>query len=168
MNGRSLSTIAATVVAAVIVTSALASCGGQSGGSAGSGARVRLTGTTLSGASFDLASYRGRPVVINFFAQWCPACNEEAPDLAAFARAHPEVAFVGVDVNDKVAGGRAFVRKYGISFAVVSDPKGAIASSYGVVGIPTTFFVDRNGVERALTVGASTREGFEEKLKKVS
>ena len=168
MNGRSLSTTAVTVLAAVIVASALASCGGQSGAPAGSNARLRLAGTTLSGASFDLASYRGRPVVINFFAQWCPACNEEAPDVAAFARAHPNVAFVGVDVNDKVAGGKAFVRKYGIAFTVVSDSKGAIASSYGVVGIPTTFFVDRYGVERAVTVGASTREGFEEKLKKVS
>jgi len=168
MNCKSPSMIAATVLATFIVALALTSCGGTPGASAGSSVQLRLTGTTLTGASFDLADYRGRPVVINFFAQWCPACNQEAPDLAAFARAHPDVAFVGVDVNDKVVGGKAFVRKYGISFVVVSDPKGAIASSYGVVGIPTTFFVDRNGVARALTVGASTREGFEEKLKKVS
>lgn len=160
--------IAAAFVAVVLVL-ALAGHNGTSptSSSGGRDTTLGLTGTTLTGGHFDLATLRGRRVVVNFFAQWCPACNAEAPDLAAFARAHPDVAFVGVDVNDKVAAGREFVHAYGLTYPVVSDPRGAIAGAWGVTGIPATFFLDGNGVERAVSVGASTQQTFEEKLQEV-
>ena len=103
-------------------------------------------------------------MVINFFASWCPSCAREAADLTAFAKAHPEVAFVGVDIQDKLAKGREWVMRYGVHFPVVFDRQGAIASQYGVIGIPATFFLDGNGVERAHIVGPATRSWFEEKL----
>jgi cytochrome c biogenesis protein CcmG/thiol:disulfide interchange protein DsbE len=128
---------------------------------------LTLVGTTLDGRRYDLTKYRGTPVVINFFASWCPSCAKEAGDLTAFARSHPEVAFVGVDIRDTRAKGREWVMKYDVPFPVVFDREGTIASRYGVVGIPATFFLDRRGVERAAITGPSTLQGFEEKLQTV-
>lgn len=127
----------------------------------------RLTGTTLDNQGFDLTSYRGKRTVINFFGAWCYWCNAEAPDLATFSKAHPDVAFVGVDSGEQAADGSAFVQKYGLTYPVVSDPNGVIANQFKVRGYPTTFFLDANGVIRATIVGASDLSGFEAKLASV-
>jgi len=165
MNRTRLTSIAAIVGLALVVLWALLSgAPAKSGAQTGGQLPLTLTGKTLDGQRYDLTTYRGRPVVINFFASWCPACAREAADLTAFAKAHPEVAFVGVDIQDKLAKGRQWVMRYGVPFPIVFDREGAIAAQYGVVGIPATFFLDGNGVERARIVGAATRSGFEEKL----
>ena len=123
-----------------------------------------LTGTTLDGQPFDLMKLRGKPVVINFFASWCPPCNSEAPDLVAFSAAHPETQVVGVAVNDERADTEAFVRKYGITYPVVYDPDGGSGNDWGVTGIPTTFFLDAQGTVQDTIVGAASREQFEAAL----
>jgi cytochrome c biogenesis protein CcmG/thiol:disulfide interchange protein DsbE len=126
-----------------------------------------LTGETMEGGSFDLTDYRGRPVVINFFASWCGPCNSEAPDLAAFARENPDVAFVGIDTGDDLDDGKAFVEKYGLAYPMVFDADGAIAGAWGVDGIPTTVFLDAGGVERDRIVGAADTAAFEQSLQTV-
>jgi len=125
-----------------------------------------LKGTTLTGESFDLATMRGKPVVINFFASWCAPCNAEAPDLVAFSEAHPEVNFVGVAVNDERADTEGFVSKYGLTYTVVYDPEGGSGNDWGVTGIPTTFFLDARGVVKDTIVGAASREQFDASLAK--
>jgi len=155
------------IVALLVAAALLTACGsGPSDASGGSsGAAAPLTGTTLAGQSYDLAAHKGRPVVVNFFASWCPPCNGEAPDLAAFARAHPEVDFVGVDVNDKQGDAQAFVAKYGLPYDVVYDPNGAVGGQWNVNAIPATFFIDKDGVVQDSIVGAADRATFESKLK---
>jgi len=138
--------------------------GTQDTGAAGD-VQLDVAGRTLDGGSFDSADVAGRPVVVNFFASWCGPCNSEAPDLVAFAKAHPEVAFVGVAVNDKQADAEGFVARYGLPYPVVYDADGTIAQRYGVNGIPATMFFDRTGKRVAAVVGATDRAGFEEKLK---
>jgi len=128
---------------------------------------VALAGTTLTGEAFDLQGTRGRPTVVNFFASWCPPCNAEAPDLVAFAQAHPDVSFVGVAVSDERADAEAFVAKYGLPYPVVYDPQGATGDVWRVTGIPTTFFLDARGEVRDTIVGAASREQFEASLAKV-
>jgi cytochrome c biogenesis protein CcmG, thiol:disulfide interchange protein DsbE len=128
--------------------------------------RRTLSGATLQGASFDLASARGKPVVVNFFASWCGPCNSEAPDLAAFSKAHPEVDFVGVAVNDQREATQAFVNKYGLDYAIVLDESGTIGNAWGVSGIPTTFVLDRQGALKDTIVGAASRDSFEAALQK--
>jgi thiol-disulfide isomerase/thioredoxin len=120
-----------------------------------------LTGTTLGGQPFDLVELRGKPVVINFFASWCPPCNSEAPDLVAFSAAHPEAQVIGVAVNDERADTEAFVSKYGITYPVVFDPEGGSGNDWGVTGIPTTYFLDAQGNVQDTIVGAASREQFE-------
>jgi thiol-disulfide isomerase/thioredoxin len=96
-----------------------------------------------SGPELSLTQYRGRAVVINFFASWCGPCKKETPLLASFFRAHHgHVPILGVDVNDNAGAATRFIRAAGVGYPVGSDPAGAAASRYGVVGIPQTFFLN--------------------------
>lgn len=160
MNAKSLGVIVVAVLLAVLAIWLAAAKPWHSQAATTTGA-MQISGTTLTGTQFNLASYKGRPVVVNFFAEWCPPCNMEAPDLAKFAKAHPEVAFVGVDENDDLTKAQAFVQKYGLPYPIVYDPQGALGQRYNVQGIPTTFFLDANGVPRKTIVGATNLAGFE-------
>lgn len=101
----------------------------------------------LSGSgTLSLSSLRGRPVVLNFFASSCLPCKGEAGVLeAAFRRYHSQgVVFVGIDYQDFSSDARRFVHAHGITYPVVRDP-GRIATEYGIIGTPETFFVNRKG-----------------------
>jgi peroxiredoxin len=152
--------IIAVVIAAVAVIGAVAYS--QARGEATNA--PALTGTTLDGQTFDLASTRGRPTVVNYFFAKCQYCAAEAPDFVAFSAAHPEVSFVGVAVYDSPAETEEFVAKYGIEFPVVYEPGAGTADEWGVTGYPTTFFLDAEGVVQDTIVGAATREQFEASL----
>jgi peroxiredoxin len=106
------------------------------------------------GAPVSLAAYRGKAVVVNFWASDCIPCKKEMPRLEAASRrwAAKHVAVVGVDVLDSRAAARAFARKHGVTYAIGVDPVADLASRYGVAYTPTTFFVDRRGriVKRVL------------------
>jgi thiol-disulfide isomerase/thioredoxin len=157
------------VLAALVpATLVLAGCGSSAGASSGgSGPARALTGDTLTGGTFDLAAAKGKPTVVNFFASWCGPCNQEAPEVVAFAKAHPDVQMVGVATNDKPFDTQSFATRYGISYPVVIDLDGSIGNAWGVTGIPTTFFIDKNGNVRDSIVGSSTQAQFEDKLKSI-
>jgi cytochrome c biogenesis protein CcmG, thiol:disulfide interchange protein DsbE len=107
-----------------------------------------IAGPTLSGGSFDLAALRGRWVVVNFFASWCPPCQQEQPELIAFAYAHRApgaAALVGVVFDDSASTARSFMRSTGGTWPAVIDPGGQIALDYGVRGPPETFIVSPQG-----------------------
>ncbi len=97
---------------------------------------------------FRLSEQRGRVVLINYWASWCPPCRDEAPTLEAAWRAYRErgLTFVGVDIWDKEADARAFLRTFGVSYPNGPDKNGETLIDYGVTGIPETFFVNREGL----------------------
>jgi cytochrome c biogenesis protein CcmG, thiol:disulfide interchange protein DsbE len=99
------------------------------------------------GGRFDLASYRGKVVVVNFWASWCIPCKEEARDLAKAANRWKakDVVFVGVDAQDFSGRAKRFVKRYGLGYAIVRDGDGSSLDDWGVSGVPETFFVDRRG-----------------------
>ena len=108
-----------------------------------------LAGTTLGGSPFSLAQDRGHYVYVNFFASWCPPCQQEEPALIDFAfrqrRAPTGARMVSVVFNDTVGDARAFASQWGIEWPVVPDDGGAIANRFGVGSPPMTFLVDPAG-----------------------
>jgi cytochrome c biogenesis protein CcmG, thiol:disulfide interchange protein DsbE len=116
-----------------------------------------LEGEVLVPPPVTIAELRGKPVVVNFWASWCVPCREEAPHLARFDREMKERArLVGVDFQDVRSDALAFVREFGWRFPNRRDPNGALASRYGLVGLPTTYVLDAEGrVAKALS-GAQT------------
>ena len=126
-----------------------------------------FTLTTFDGAPVMLAALRGKVVVLNFWASWCnPACYDEAPVLERAWRTYRErgVVVVGVDMQDTAEAARAFIERFGLTFANAPDPQGKVAVEYGVYGVPETFFVARDGTIRAKHVGALTEAVIRAKL----
>ena len=96
-----------------------------------------------SGQQVSLAGYRGKPLIVNFFASWCEPCQKETPMLARFYRTeHGKVAIVGLDENDVRASALSFTRANGVGYPVGFDPAAVAASAYGVSALPQTFFLD--------------------------
>jgi cytochrome c biogenesis protein CcmG, thiol:disulfide interchange protein DsbE len=99
------------------------------------------------GGSFDLSAYRGKVVVLNFWASWCVDCKLEAKalDAAAARWKGKNVVVVGVDTKDFTFAASRYMKRYGIDYPVVRDVNGSLDSRFGVTGYPETFFVDRRG-----------------------
>ena len=125
-----------------------------------------ISGTDLAGKPIDLASLRGRPVVVNFWASWCGPCQQEMPLLASKAAAHAGSGLVilGVLSDDSVANGVAFEQKYGATWPSIFDANGSIKATYRVVGRPQSYFIDASGVLRSIQIGYLTDADFERKF----
>lgn len=111
--------------------------------------------TTFNGQRFDLQELQGKPVVINFWASWCGPCRQEATVLERLWQTYgdSDVVFVGVDIQDSEKDARAFISEFGVSYPNGMDADGRISIDYGVIGIPVTFLVDRDGVVARRWVG---------------
>jgi cytochrome c biogenesis protein CcmG/thiol:disulfide interchange protein DsbE len=122
-----------------------------------------IAGTALDGSQIDLAAYRGRPVVINFWGPSCPPCVTELPLLATKAKAHAAdgIAILGVLTDDPVDGAQAFATAHEASWPTVVDPGGALKKAYHVLGRPQSFFVDRAGILRSIAIGPLNDADFE-------
>ena len=115
---------------------------------------------TFEGATISLSDLRGRPVVINFWASWCPPCRVEAPLLERTWRAYKGrgVAFIGVDLQDRLEDALRYIREFDITYPNGPDPTGEISINYGVSGLPVTFFVSKKGEILRRWVGAIEQE----------
>lgn len=106
-------------------------------------------GVAPAGADLDLEELRGRVVVLNFWASWCPPCEAEAPLLEGVARGYrdrgEQVVVLGVDVEDLPASARKFIDKHGLTYPNVRDPSDATKLRYEVGSLPETFVIDPDG-----------------------
>jgi cytochrome c biogenesis protein CcmG/thiol:disulfide interchange protein DsbE len=103
----------------------------------------------------DLASLRGKAVVLNFWASWCGPCKDETPLLQeAWKRWEgKDVVFVGIDVKDFRGDAKDFLARYGVTYPNVYDGKGSTVGRYGVTGFPETYFIDASGKVRYRIAG---------------
>lgn len=118
------------------------------------------------GGSGSLAEYRGRWVLVNFWASWCGPCKQEAPTLEKFQHRHGGADFtvLGIDSRDLTADGRRFVRRYGLSYPQLRDGDGAVAHDYGTTGVPENFLIDPEGRVRLLVHGPVDAEYLEQSV----
>ena len=107
--------------------------------------------TTLDGKTVNLASYRGKTLVINVWATWCPPCRQEMPDLIATAPKllKKDVVFLGVDTTEEAPIVRAYVADKAVPYAQAFDPGKSFSKAYDIQYFPTTFVIDPQGVLRA-------------------
>ncbi|NVZ07912.1 protein disulfide oxidoreductase [Allochromatium humboldtianum] len=121
-----------------------------------------LVGRTVDGTSIDLADWRGRPVLVHFWATWCPVCRITDGTIDAIANDHAVVTVaLQSGTEDEI---RAYMREAGQDFRVVLDPDGRLARTWGVAGVPTSFVIDGDGRIRSSIVGVSTGLGLRLRL----
>ena len=112
----------------------------------------------LSGNVVRLSDFLGKTVVLNFWASWCPPCRAEMPEfLEAYEQRLPQDDFVILAVDKLVEDGKGavedFVQEFALTFPVAFDASDEVNQRYGVRGLPSTFFIDRNGVLRSKNLG---------------
>ncbi len=143
----------------------LAACGGDQaaklnlGDPAPAFATQRLDGSKLA---FPAAA-AGRPLVIRFWADWCKYCEPEMKAIDAVYRRHKDKGLEVFAINagqDRPAVA-AFIAKLGVTYPVLLDESSAIARRYAVVGLPTTYFVDSEGIVRGKVIGEADEAVFE-------
>lgn len=113
----------------------------------------------LGGGILSSQELKGSPLVINFWASWCVPCREEAPTLEATFRRYQArgVRFLGVDYEDAPGDAQSFVKQYGITYPSIRDTQGSLATTFGVRGVPETFFIDRQ--YRFFSIGEGQPQG---------
>ena len=123
----------------------------------------------FSGGSFKLGKYKGRVVVINFFASWCVSCGEETPTIEKVAQEYAPrgVAFLAIAVDDTEKKARAFLQKAGLTIPAGLDRSGKIKDAYGIYGMPTTFFINKAGKISYLHAGAVTEQLLRHEIDKL-
>jgi len=130
------------VIAAVAVSLATTS-GTSSPPPAPVAAGFTLDSLTSPGQHITLSQYRGKPLIVNFWASWCEPCQQETPLLASwYTRQHGHVIVVGLDENDTASSALRFAKAKGVSYPIGVDPALAAANAYGVTGLPQTFFLN--------------------------
>jgi len=120
---------------------------------------------TTDDKSISLSDYRGKVVLINFWASWCPPCRTEMPDIRAAAVAHPDN-FIVLAINNGESDETAenFARLFNLQFPILLDTDGAVARKYNAQGLPTSFFIDQAGIVRAANMGAMSRVYIEAQI----
>ncbi len=106
---------------------------------------------------------QGKIVAIRFWADWCPFCGPEMKAIEPVYQKYRTqgLEILAINVRQDHATARAFIRKLGISYNILLDADGQIARDYGVLGLPTTFFINRDGQLHNRIIGESTPEVFE-------
>ena len=121
------------------------------------------------GSTVDLRDYRGRPVILNFWATWCPPCRQEMPDLVRLYQAHKDEGLVILEINEAESEDavRAFVQELPLPMPILLDSRGEVLDVYKSQSLPTSIFIDRQGVIRVRWLGYMNADLMEENAQKI-
>lgn len=143
----------------------LAACGGEQAAKLNLGDPAPAFRTQrLGGGDVDFpSSAAGRPLVIRFWADWCRYCEPEMKAIDAVYRRHKDkgLEVFAINAGQDQPAVAAFIKKLGVTYPVLLDEQSTIARRYGVVGLPTTYFVDAKGVVRGKVIGEADEAIFE-------
>lgn len=157
------------VLLLVLTVSALPGCAG------GAGPQVGKTPpdfklSTLDGRTVSLRDFRGSPVMLNFWASWCPPCRYEMPFFQQiWEEWHGKgLVILAVNIGESAVTAKQFVDDSGFTFPVLLDTSQDVALNYNIRSIPTTFFLDEAGVIRDMKIGAFiNKAAIESKLSRI-
>lgn len=115
---------------------------------------------TPEGEAMRLSQFRGKPVWVNFWAPWCPACRTEMPRLEGFYLQHRDdgLVILGVGVRDAPETMRAYAGEVGVTYPIVVDGDGAVADAYQALALPVHYWIDRDGIVRDWAFGELPRD----------
>ena len=125
---------------------------------------------TIDGQVVSLSSLRGKKVILNFWATWCPPCREEMPDLEAFYSEHAKeknVVVLAVNLTSaeaSVGDVKKFIKKYNLTFPVLLAKSDKLAAQYQAFTIPTSYIIDSNGVIRNKRIGPMDQKWMSEQI----
>lgn len=126
---------------------------------------------TLDGVPVRLSQYRGRPVLLNFWATWCAPCQGEMPLIQRASDIYRGQGLLVMAVNyqqTSASSMKAFLRKVDVHFPAVYDPAGQIAAAYGVnVGLPVSVFIDRSGKVSFIQLGQMSKSLLQQRLQPI-
>lgn len=123
--------------------------------------------TDLSGKRMSLAQFKGKPVYVNFWATWCRYCVQEFPDIESAWRDYGQsgkIAFLAVDASEAPDAVREYLRRNNFTVPVLLDRDGVVSQRYLVQGLPTSYFIGRDGRIKDKVVGALDRDGLRSRL----
>jgi peroxiredoxin len=119
---------------------------------------------TLQGEQVKLSDLRGKIVLVNFWTTWCPPCRAETPALETSYKSYKDsdVVILGVNLTDQdsLKDVESFVQEFGLTYPILLDRDGAVGILYQLSGLPTTFFISREGIIRTVVVGGPMSETF--------
>jgi len=120
--------------------------------------------TGLDGEQYTLSELRGQAVLLNLWASWCAPCRAEMPAMQSVYEDYREVGFIVLAVNatnqDNIAAASAFASQYGLTFPILLDTSGNVSALYQLRALPSTFFIDRNGIIQEVVVGGPMAEAL--------
>jgi peroxiredoxin len=116
----------------------------------------------LDGETVSLADLRGQVVLVNFWATWCPPCRAEMPAIQQMYERYRDQGFtvLAVDMQETDAQVAAFVDEMGLTFPILMDRDGSVSARYQVKALPSTFFIDREGIIQNVTLGGPMAPAF--------
>ncbi|SFQ42028.1 TlpA family protein disulfide reductase [Salibacterium halotolerans] len=124
---------------------------------------------TLDGGTMSLSEMEGTPVLINFWATWCPPCRAEMPDMQTFYEEN-DIEVLAVNLTDTESGQSAissFVEEMDLSFPILLDKDVSVAGKYNIQPVPTSFFIDSEGTVQHINIGAMNEDMMKSELEKL-
>lgn len=120
----------------------------------------------FNGKNISLNSFKGKTILLNFWATWCSYCDEEIPLINYFYKKYKNKKFVvlGINYQENFKTIKRYINKKHISYIILSDPEGAVADKYEIVGLPTNILIDKNG--KIVIYENLVTKAFEKKLLK--
>jgi peroxiredoxin len=122
----------------------------------------------LDGNVVRLNDLQSKVVFINFWATWCPPCRAEMPEIEALHQEYKDegVVVIGVAISEPENTVRQYIQQGGFNWTIVLDKTGEVASDYQITAIPVSYFLDKEGIIRAVNVGAMTKSEMEAEVNK--